>query len=293
MRRTLLPALLMLAIGALTGLADDAKDKDKEKPKPATPAEEFKALVQEHQKAMNDAVKVVREAKTPADRTKAMDSYRKVTTDFGPKMLEFAKKHGKEPVAGEAYFWVLTNAGQGAPAEEAAKHLAADFAQDEKIARGIERLARSQALAAEELVRAVIEKNKDAEIKGRASWTLAQMLKNKADQVQRIKDMEADERKNYEAAFGKEAVDQLLKLDAAKALAEAETLFELCAAKHGDLKVFNNTMKERAEGQLFELRRLAVGMEVPEIEGEDTDGKKFKLSDYRGKVVLLDFWGHW
>jgi hypothetical protein len=30
-----------------------------------------------------------------------------------------------------------------------------------------------------------------------------------------------------------------------------------------------------------------------EIEGEDQDGVVFKLSDYRGKVVLLDFWGNW
>jgi hypothetical protein len=36
-----------------------------------------------------------------------------------------------------------------------------------------------------------------------------------------------------------------------------------------------------------------VGQPAPEIEAEDLDGKKFKLSDYRGKVVLLDFWGHW
>jgi hypothetical protein len=36
-----------------------------------------------------------------------------------------------------------------------------------------------------------------------------------------------------------------------------------------------------------------VGMVAQEIEGEDIDAKKFKLSDYRGKVVLLDFWGHW
>ncbi len=35
---------------------------------------------------------------------------------------------------------------------------------------------------------------------------------------------------------------------------------------------------------------LAVGKPAPEIEGEDIDGKTFKLSDYRGKVVLLDFW---
>jgi cytochrome oxidase Cu insertion factor (SCO1/SenC/PrrC family) len=30
-----------------------------------------------------------------------------------------------------------------------------------------------------------------------------------------------------------------------------------------------------------------------EITGEDVDGQPFKLSDYRGKVVVLDFWGFW
>ena len=48
-----------------------------------------------------------------------------------------------------------------------------------------------------------------------------------------------------------------------------------------------------AEGQLFEYRDLAIGKAVPDIEGEDTAGEQFKLSDYRGKVVLLDFWAHW
>lgn len=32
---------------------------------------------------------------------------------------------------------------------------------------------------------------------------------------------------------------------------------------------------------------------TPDIVGEDVDGKEFKLSDYRGKVVVLDFWGFW
>jgi hypothetical protein len=36
-----------------------------------------------------------------------------------------------------------------------------------------------------------------------------------------------------------------------------------------------------------------VGDLAPEIVGNDVDGSEFKLSDYRGKVVVLDFWGDW
>ena len=36
-----------------------------------------------------------------------------------------------------------------------------------------------------------------------------------------------------------------------------------------------------------------IGNLAPEIEGMDLDGQFFKLSDYRGKVVLLDYWAHW
>lgn len=36
-----------------------------------------------------------------------------------------------------------------------------------------------------------------------------------------------------------------------------------------------------------------VGKSAPATQGTDADGKAFRLSDYRGKVVLLDFWGNW
>lgn len=36
-----------------------------------------------------------------------------------------------------------------------------------------------------------------------------------------------------------------------------------------------------------------VGMTAPDFTLTDTDGKKFSLSDYRGKVVLLDFMATW
>lgn len=36
-----------------------------------------------------------------------------------------------------------------------------------------------------------------------------------------------------------------------------------------------------------------VGTVAPDIQGTDLDGVEFKLSDYRGKVVLLSFSGEW
>lgn len=57
-----------------------------------------------------------------------------------------------------------------------------------------------------------------------------------------------------------------------------------CAAK---LKALKNPVKRHSADS------LEIGATAPDIAGADMDGVKFKLSDYRGKVVMLDFWGHW
>jgi thiol-disulfide isomerase/thioredoxin len=36
-----------------------------------------------------------------------------------------------------------------------------------------------------------------------------------------------------------------------------------------------------------------IGCWAPELEATDVDGTKIKLSNYRGKVVLIDFWATW
>ncbi len=48
-----------------------------------------------------------------------------------------------------------------------------------------------------------------------------------------------------------------------------------------------------AAGVLMEATKLQIGMVAPDIVGPDLDGVEFKLSDYRGNVVVLDFWGDW
>ena len=46
-------------------------------------------------------------------------------------------------------------------------------------------------------------------------------------------------------------------------------------------------------GPAAALPGTQVGEIARDIDGVDLDGAPFKLSDYRGKVVFLDFWGDW
>jgi hypothetical protein len=49
-------------------------------------------------------------------------------------------------------------------------------------------------------------------------------------------------------------------------------------------------LAERIAAPRFERERLQVGLPVPELAGEDMEGKPLELSSYRGKVVVLCFW---
>src|SRR5204863_286939 len=78
---------------------------------------------------------------------------------------------------------------------------------------------------------------------------------------------------------------------APQVLKECEKLLRRAADEFGDVKLASGgTVGDKAQVELDDILHLAVGKVAPDIEGEDQDGKKFKLSDYRGKVVLLDFW---
>ena len=50
---------------------------------------------------------------------------------------------------------------------------------------------------------------------------------------------------------------------------------------------------EMASNILFSLQHLQVGKTAPNIEAEDLDGVAFSLEEYRGNIVMLDFWGDW
>jgi len=45
--------------------------------------------------------------------------------------------------------------------------------------------------------------------------------------------------------------------------------------------------------QMMEIKPVSVGHKAPEFTAMGLDGKPVKLSDYKGKYVMLDFWASW
>ena len=78
----------------------------------------------------------------------------------------------------------------------------------------------------------------------------------------------------------KDATDEA-KAKAAELSAEAEKL------------AAGTVLGDRIAAPRFEKERLQIGMPSPDVAATDLDGVAFKLSDYAGKVVVLDFWGDW
>jgi thiol-disulfide isomerase/thioredoxin len=77
------------------------------------------------------------------------------------------------------------------------------------------------------------------------------------------------------------------------AIADAKRLLTEVVSRYGDERLGPRPVKAHAERALYEIEHLMPGKQAPEIVGEDLDLKPLKLSQFKGKVVLLSFWGAW
>jgi peroxiredoxin len=69
--------------------------------------------------------------------------------------------------------------------------------------------------------------------------------------------------------------------------------FQRLNANYSDVVIQGFKLSDLAGKMLFEMTNLQAGSEAPEIEGKDKEGKPLKLSDFRGKHVIVIFWGGW
>jgi hypothetical protein len=262
MTRPVLAALLLLwAAGPVFAQAGET---------PAVPTQQDpEAVYQELARSLNQAVsewrqeamRAVKAAQAAGSEIPAI-AMQPPTKAFIERALALASDYASTDAAVPFLAFVVKNASTEHEAvKQALKTLWADHSASLAITKVLGHLAGAhfQHDAEKEvtaLLDAVVEDNPDVDVKAQALITRGNL---------RLQTAESDVQRATAAA------------DIRKAAAMTK----------------NEEVLQQAKDALFEIEHLQVGCTAPDIVAKDTDGVDCKLSDYRGKVILLDFWGFW
>ncbi|RFS26688.1 TlpA family protein disulfide reductase [Chitinophaga silvatica] len=84
----------------------------------------------------------------------------------------------------------------------------------------------------------------------------------------------------------------LYSLETNEGMYSAES-YALAYSKLSD-RLKNMSAAQGIRDRITALKKLSLsGIKAPDFTRKDQNGKTIKLSDYRGKLVILDFWGSW
>jgi len=247
--------------------------------------EELQALVadwDEAEAAFNEEL----EAIPRAERREYHQKHRPDPAHWTPRFFELAEKSAGTDAALTALVWIGEKDGQGENGTKVLAAVAKDFAD----AAGAGKILSSVPVTPDTkpLFEKVRRTSKLAGNRGLAVAALAKRAKELYDLGVIYAGPPPDDVEAYYRQFyGDELCDEVEKAGWKPYAEEARELFATLVAEHADLA------GDDAQRNLFELESLTPGSIAPEIEGEDLDGVAFRLSDYRGKVVVLDFWGDW
>ncbi len=217
-------------------------------------------------------------ARTVAERKKVGANLPR-PEEYAQRFLSLAADHPKDPAAVTALGQVLVITASPALSRSAsAQKLRArafsvmerDHLETPAIVDAWENLAESPTPEGDRLMRKAFEKHALPEVRGQSGFWLARSLAQQAENARLT-------------SSAKES----------RLFSQAEEQFERVAKEYGTQVHGSTTLGEAARTQMHALRHLSVGRPVEDIVGPDMNGKLMKLSDYRGKVVVLDFWANW
>jgi len=224
-------------------------------------AAEYKALLREFEDAQDAYYEPYSKAKTDEERAKVtLDPAKEPTATFTPRFQDLAARAKGTDTGARALVWIVANT-------KAAEDLGAMAAVDELLS----------GYASSPLLEELVQKIRYAtDVLG---LDVARQALVKIGEVSPHQNVRAG------ALFAQAA---LQSPDQGGTPAEAKKLYERVA------KEFASTpYAAAAKSALFEIEHLQIGMAPPDFQATDEDGKPWRLSEYRGKVVVLDFWGFW
>jgi hypothetical protein len=288
MRGSLRFASLMLGMAWICGAQAD--------PPKETPETQYRTLVREYQSASQASARAA-----PASGRKPD------VAAFAVRFLELAREHPGDRASFDALSWVLSHAPHGPEADQAYALLGANYLADEHIIPILQRLSTSKSPVGEALLRSALEMSPEPEVQAHACYSLARMLGSREPHPATARRRSGKAQNVQEKPQARPADDRLRQ--------EIELLYGRLATEFHNVRFSRKqTFGDLARPALERLGTakgrsgrsaafagaatgegvgLEVGMAAPEIAGLDTQGRPMRLSDFRGRVVVLDFWGHW
>lgn len=233
---------------------------------PSLAQEDFEKLSKAFSEAQQKWYEQLEATKQPDGRYDMSKAPPDPTGEFVPRFKALVEQAHDKSEALKSLLWIVQNVRGGSPggdnhAEWAIKRIAKDFAgsPDLKEAMGALQYAAWSVdeKVLNDLYEQIVSRNPEKSVVARALFNQAYMIYSKA---------EGDDAKR------KPALD----------------LFRRISTEYKGEKA-----AELAAAYIFELENLQVGMKAPDFVGEDVNGKEIRLSQFRGQVVVIDFWGFW
>jgi thiol-disulfide isomerase/thioredoxin len=272
--RLLCAAAVSLALGLFIACADDKKPAGS-KDDPKARAEKLDAVKKRFDGEFADLSKRLDRAESQAEVRGIQTEMRELIAITAEKALAIANDDPKDDTGFAAAEFLVRSAAKvgdaaGKEVGTAVGLLAEHHAANPKI-KDLLVPAVQLGAGGDKLLRAVAEKGPDKDAKAVALFLRGFRI------AQELEEEEDDK-----------------KLPAM--VAEATDLIEKAAKESPGAKVGSTTVGEAAKEQVEALKGVllvAVGKPAPDVESYTLDGKKAKLSDHKGNVVLLDIWATW
>ena len=264
----------------------------------ATGPEAFSAVQEEFEAANRDWMTSYREASKNGAGSEALSKLmakRPNAKDYVARVRAIVRADASGDDAGAAAAWLITRGRvTGADLGFALDVLGAHHMGSEHATSVMTGLSRNPAPAVTAFLQKAAEQAEGDDL-AMALMTAAEQLKSSAGTARTLAAGTDEDLERYAGFYGKEVVDVLRVADADALEQRSAKLFDRLVADEAlsGVAYRRKTIGEAATNALFELRNLSIGKVAPDIVGEDLDGTPMKLSDYRGKVVVLDFWGDW
>ena len=282
-------AFLVLFGMVLPLFAQDTTGK-KPQTKPATPIKtadsdveksegqkKLDSIRNEFKKLQDDVIQEYKDAKSPEEAQKLIPKIQQnllklPREDFAKKALALSKTlKSSDQGSFDSLVFAMSMVARGSNKEimkEAVDLIVKDHSKNPKMASVLGFISTSPDGAA--ILEKIATKTEDRNIAGLAWYAITENLQQQTGEV------------------GIKQAEELNK--------RTEMIYEKLAKDYADVPMANGrgTIGSTIKAALFELQNLSIGKVAPEVLCLNIDGDKDdKLSNYKGKVVVLDIWATW